>query len=78
LIVTPALAAAWLTLDHDHGSSVCITKVAEFAHLMRDGKWTHDRNAPPVTVGTRLDNGRHRLMAVLVAGVPIDLPVRLK
>jgi hypothetical protein len=77
MIVTPRHAAAWLTLDHDHGGPVCIATVAAYADLMRGGRWANFETATPVHVAARLVNGRHRLMAVLLSGVDVDLPVEL-
>jgi hypothetical protein len=73
--ITPETAHAWLT-DRNHGNrNLSLTVAQEYATAMKAGRWqlTHQGVAFD-TEGNILD-GQHRLLAITLAGVSVDMLV---
>jgi hypothetical protein len=73
VLFTPATAAELLATSPASGRPE-ESKVHAFAAAMRDGAW---RDGDPIVVrGGRLEDGRHRLAAVVLLGRPQELSVK--
>ena len=76
--VTPEQAAEWLTWSRQ---GVRGYKVRGFVKDMDAGKWDANSRSRPVIVDERrkrLENGNHRLTAVVEHGKPVAMQVRRK
>lgn len=72
--ITPKMAAEWLAnLAVDH-RPIDQAEVARIAADIRAGKWQPDNPADPIQLapGERLLNGRHRLSAIVAAGLTVQ------
>lgn len=73
--VTPETAAAWLAFN-DHNRRPSQAKIRRFAASMAAGRWTVNGETVKFSLAGRLLDGQSRLMAVLLAKVPVTLEVR--
>lgn len=73
--VTPALAEAWLKFNRGNRSP-SRAKIRRFAAAMAAGKWALNGETLKFSVSGRLIDGQSRLMAIVLAGVPVVLEVR--
>lgn len=74
--ITPEVAASLLRFTSARDK----TKAERYGALMRAGQWQRIRNTHPVMlkmIGGRVTilNGKHRLEACSLSGVPVVLPV---
>lgn len=75
LLVSPEMAAALLTLNTGN-RHLELRRVAQYAAEMKTGRWT--LTGEPIIVSREgvLNDGQHRLQAVVDAGVPVWLDIR--
>lgn len=73
-LVTPEIAAEWLTVNYDGQRKVGQSDVLTLARIIKRGDWVGD-NGQTITFSSDnyLVNGQHRLHAVIEAGVPVDM-----
>lgn len=74
LLVTPETAADWLATN-DSNRTVRIGTVAAFARDMRAGKWALNAETIKFDWFGKLRDGQHRLIAVTLAKVPVEMAV---
>lgn len=74
--VTPDIARAWLKLHNTHNRPVSKNAVARYAADMVAGRWRHPTGEPLIFDSyNRLQQGQHRLHAVVQSGVTITFLV---
>jgi hypothetical protein len=75
-LVTPALAKKWLTQNAENNRRPKWSKIPGYARDMKHGDWNSDSGETIKfdTAGTLID-GQNRLMAVILADVPIEFDV---
>lgn len=72
--VTPELAAEWLRRN-GHNRPIRKNTVTNYARDMRAGRWAMNGEAVKFAIDGMLLDGQHRLTAVTVAGVPVNMLV---
>jgi hypothetical protein len=72
---TPALAMQILDNNNDMNRSIRQARVEKYASDMRAGKWLMNGETIKFTKEGKLLDGQHRLWAVVLAEVPIDMLV---
>ncbi len=73
-MVTPAMAAA--LLESDHGNrQVLLSHVESLARDMREGRWAFNPRPICLAANGRVLDGRHRLRAIIEAGVAVEMPI---
>lgn len=72
--VTPAMAEQWLSRN-DVNRNIRQQNVEKYSRAMSSGKWT--MTGEPIKFGSdgRLLDGQHRLLAIIRAGIAVDLVV---
>ena len=73
--ITPERAAHYLKRNVDNYRKISKSKVALYAQEMKAGKWQLNGESIVFDRDGKLKNGQHRLAAVIVAGVPIQMTV---
>lgn len=73
--VTPEIAAKYLKRNVDNYRKISKNKVRLYAEEMKAGKWQLNGEGIMFDETGRLKNGQHRLAAVLMAGVPVEMTV---
>lgn len=71
MMVTPEMASEMLSHGRDIQRRVRWTKVRRYARTMARGKWTLTTQAIGFDIDGNLENGQHRLLAVVESGVSI-------
>jgi hypothetical protein len=74
LTVTPAIAREWLTRN-SHNRPIRKNKVDEYARDMTAGQWRVNGETVKFAADGTLLDGQHRLSAVSVANVPVEMIV---
>ena len=74
-MVTPELAAHYLKRNVDNYSKINKARAALFAEEMKAGKWPMNGDAIMFDETGRLKNGLHRLVAILVSGIPVEMTI---
>lgn len=73
--MTPVLAAEMLATNPDHNRRVRDRVVEDYARAMRDGRWLLTSQGISFCADGTLDNGQHRLMAVIKSGENVPMTV---
>ena len=73
--VTPELAAHYLKRNVDNYRKISKAKANLYAEEMKAGKWQLNGEAIVFDSTGRLKNGQHRLAAILIAKVPVDMTI---
>lgn len=73
--VTPELAQKYLKQNVDNYRKISRAKVALYAQEMKAGRWQTNGEAIVFDESGTLKNGQHRLAAILVAGVPVEMTI---
>jgi len=76
ILVTPAMARAWLDQNRDDNRKVSLANVRKLAHAMKSGEWMINGETIKFDTKGRLLDGQHRLFAVLEADVSVYMEVR--
>jgi hypothetical protein len=71
--VSPALAQAWLNLNHDENRRIKKARVSQYARTMRAGGWMPTTETIKFDSLGQLMDGQHRLLAVISAGVTVPM-----
>lgn len=75
ILITPEMAKELLK-NNAKNRKVKHHKVAEYAALMKAGKWKSNTGEPiKVSINGNLLDGQHRLLAVIMCGIPIEFLV---
>lgn len=74
MTVTPEQAAKWLS-HNVANRTVRTARVREYAVAMTEGRWLYTADPIRFDEDGRLIDGQHRLMALVKAGVPIEMHV---
>lgn len=72
--INPKLAEEWLTRNTSN-RTISAQHVAELAHDMRLGRWRLTHQGIAFDIHGRLADGQHRLLAVVMAGVSVQMQV---
>lgn len=72
--VTPEQAEKWLAANLAN-RTVRTARVREYATAMREGRWLYTADPIRFDEDGRLIDGQHRLMAVVKAGLPVEMHV---
>lgn len=72
--ITPEIAAEYLKANVGN-RAIRRSKVRSYATMIKRGEWLLTDQGISFDVTGRLQNGQHRLSAVIVAGVPVDMYV---
>jgi hypothetical protein len=73
--ITPELAAHYLKRNVDNYRKISKSKVNLYAQEMKAGKWQTNGEGIVFSESGKLKNGQHRLAAIMVAGVPVEMMV---
>lgn len=73
--VTPELATHYLKRNVDNYRKISKAKAALYAEEMKAGNWQLNGEAIVFDKTGRLKNGQHRLAAVLMAGIPVEMTI---
>jgi len=73
--ITPERAAHYLKRNVDNYRKISKAKVALYAEEMKAGKWQLNGEGIMFDQTGKLKNGQHRLAAVMMAGVPVEMAV---
>lgn len=73
--ITPEIAKEYLKHNTDNYRKISRAKVGQYAAEMKAGKWQVNGEAITFSEDGKLKNGQHRLAAVMVAGVPVQMAV---
>lgn len=73
--VTPAMAEAMLEYN-DGNRPLSDATVAKYAKAMSEGRWIYTAQTIAFSEDGRLNNGQHRLQAIVRSGAAIDVDVR--
>lgn len=73
--ITPELAAKYLKHNTDNYRKISKSKVQSYAAEMKAGKWQLNGEGITFDETGKLKNGQHRLAAIILANVPIDMTV---
>lgn len=76
MTVTPALAESWLS-KNDKNRRVIDSNVNAFAEVMKAGGWMLTHQGIAIAADGTLLDGQHRLLAVVKAGVAVEMRVFL-
>ena len=77
--ITPALAEKYLSTNVEHQRHINTPKVALYAKMMKDGDWALDGQSIKFAKNGRsqvLIDGQHRLHAIILSGVPVEMVVQ--
>lgn len=74
-MVTPELAAHYLKRNVDNYRKISKAKAALYAEEMKAGKWQLNGEGIMFDETGRLKNGQHRLAAILIAGIPVEMTI---
>jgi hypothetical protein len=74
MLVTPEMAAAWLTANTAN-RAVRRSHAVSLARLMRAGEWRLTHQGVAFDRSGHLIDGQHRLLAIVEAGVPVEILV---
>lgn len=74
LLVTPDMASNWLTMNKNN-RKVLKERVREYAQAMLAGRWSLTHQGIAFDTAGNLLDGQHRLMAIVMAGIPIEMNV---
>lgn len=71
--ITPEIATAYLARNRKNNRKLSMSVVTSYANDMRDGRWDSE-NGTSIKFNTdgELEDGQHRLMACIQAGVPFE------
>lgn len=73
--VTPDMAERWLAGANDHNRPLVLSYCERLARDMRQGRWQLTHEGIAFSPHGRLIDGQHRLKAVMLAGVPVEMHV---
>lgn len=73
--VTPEKATHYLKRNVDNYRKISRAKVALYAEEMKAGKWQLNGEAIMFDETGKLKNGQHRLAAVILAGIPVQMTI---
>lgn len=73
--ITPELAAKYLKRNVDNYRRISRAKAALYAEEMKAGKWQLNGEAIVFDQTGKLKNGQHRLAAIMIAGIPVEMTV---
>lgn len=73
-VITPAIAAAYLQHNTDN-RPINQARVNFYADQMKKGLWKMNGEAICFDMHGNLGNGQHRLLAIVAAGVPVEMLV---
>lgn len=72
--ITPAKAAKFLQSNHSN-RAIRSTNVKAFAQAIKDGRWLKTHQGIAFDVNGRLIDGQHRLSAIVMANIPVEMLV---
>lgn len=72
--ITPALAELMLT-KNEKNRKIRPSRVAKYVRILREGRWLLQLHGISFAPDGILNNGQHRLMAIIESGVPADVVV---
>jgi hypothetical protein len=75
MTITPDLAREWLDKHNTHNRSLRKPRVEAYAHEMRHGNWKITNEGIVFRSDGRLADGQHRLHAVVLADIPVEMMV---
>jgi len=75
VVVTPAMATEWLGRNFERNRTINNAAVARFATEMKAGRWSATHQGIAFDEHGFLIDGQHRLRAVVMAGVPVQMLV---
>lgn len=75
--ITPAIAREYLkaNVNNPRGQKVRMARVKQYAHDMANGLWELNGEAIVFDKNGVLKNGAHRLAAIILANIPVDMAV---
>ena len=74
-VISPADARHYLGMNESNYRKPEHERIATYASDMKSGRWQLNGEAVKITKGNKLVDGQHRLMAVIEAGVPVEMLV---
>ena len=76
MVFTPELASAWLTkYNIKNPRRMYCNTAKKYARLMAEGKWCATTNSINIDKNGRMISGQHRLEAVVISGIPVEMLV---
>lgn len=72
-VITPELAAEWLTYRNPRNRTIKTHRVKQYADAMLAGEWHYNGEAIQVDWHGDLLNGQHRLKAIVMSGVTVKI-----
>lgn len=74
-LITPALAESWLKLLAPYQRPENVVRLKKYVQELREGRWTDSENAIAFQEDGFLVNGRHRLRAIVITGISVEMLV---
>lgn len=74
-IITPEMAAHYLKRNVDNYRKISRAKASIYAEEMKAGKWQLNGEAIMFDETGKLKNGQHRLAAIIMAQVPVEMTI---
>jgi ribosomal silencing factor RsfS len=73
--IDPETAKEYLALNVEHNRSVRDWKVTRYAYAMQQGRWIATSSTIKFDTNGHLLDGQHRLLAIIEAGIAVDMMV---
>lgn len=73
--ITPEIAQRYLKRNVSNYRKISKSKVAQYAQEMKAGRWQTNGESIAFDESGRLKNGQHRLAAIMMAGIPVEMVV---
>jgi hypothetical protein len=73
MTITPDMARRWLEAANTRNRTMSMPHCERMARDMRDGRWVLTHEGIAFSSNGRLLDGQHRLQAIVMAGVPVDM-----